>query len=192
MTDSAAATSTSGKAGSSTKRATNELTVQKFNQTSTSISGTAEGLRISLKELEADLKKDTAGQKEYQTYLKTQELRKAELQKKVRGRPVAMQLRHARIDRACMHAAAHGGRRRLCRSAHVGILMHACKRHDAIVRTCRVSCGCVLGKAHSRSHAGLVTADSKQQATAREGTVVPLQTAGTPCTSHLPYYPCPV
>lgn len=75
--------STSGKAGTSTKLATNELTVQKFNQTSTSISGTAEGLRVSLKELEADLKKDIAGQKEYQTYLKTQNIRKAELQKKI-------------------------------------------------------------------------------------------------------------
>lgn len=35
------------------KRVTNEVIVAKFNQTSTSLSGTAEGLRISLKELEA-------------------------------------------------------------------------------------------------------------------------------------------
>lgn len=45
------------------KRVTNELTVQKFSQTSTSIAGTAEGLRKSLQELEADLKKDIEGKK---------------------------------------------------------------------------------------------------------------------------------
>lgn len=45
------------------KRVTNDVTVQLFNHTSTSISGTAESLRKSLQELEADLKKDEEGRK---------------------------------------------------------------------------------------------------------------------------------
>lgn len=65
------------------KRVTNELTVQKFSQTSTSIAGTAEGLRKSLQELEADLKKDIEGKKEYETFLKQLEIRKADLQRQV-------------------------------------------------------------------------------------------------------------
>ncbi|KAG2445945.1 hypothetical protein HXX76_000548 [Chlamydomonas incerta] len=66
------------------KRVTNDVTVQLFNHTSTSISGTAESLRKSLQELEADLKKDEEGQKEYQTYLKQLEIRKADLQRKIK------------------------------------------------------------------------------------------------------------
>lgn len=45
------------------KRVTNDVTVQEFNNTSTSIGGTAEGLRRSLKELEDDIKKDEEGKK---------------------------------------------------------------------------------------------------------------------------------
>ncbi|KXZ55964.1 FAP286 protein [Gonium pectorale] len=65
------------------KRATNEITVQQFNHTSTSIGGTADGLRRSLKELEAELKKDEAGKKEYEAYLKRLEIQRADLQRKV-------------------------------------------------------------------------------------------------------------
>ncbi|GFR44857.1 hypothetical protein Agub_g6200 [Astrephomene gubernaculifera] len=65
------------------KRVTNDVTVQQFNQTSTNIGGTAEGLRRSLRELEADLKKDEEGKKEYETYLKRLEVQRADLQKKV-------------------------------------------------------------------------------------------------------------
>ncbi|KAG2452508.1 hypothetical protein HYH02_002747 [Chlamydomonas schloesseri] len=66
------------------KRVTNDVTVQLFNHTSTSISGTAESLRKSLQELEADLKKDEEGKKEYETYLKQLEIRKADLQRKIK------------------------------------------------------------------------------------------------------------
>ncbi|PNW74789.1 hypothetical protein CHLRE_12g509800v5 [Chlamydomonas reinhardtii] len=66
------------------KRVTNDVTVQLFNHTSTSISGTAESLRKSLQELEADLKKDEEGRKEYETYLKQLEIRKADLQRKIK------------------------------------------------------------------------------------------------------------
>jgi hypothetical protein len=45
------------------KRVTNDVTVQTFSHTSTSIGGTADGLKRSLKELEDDIKKDEAGKK---------------------------------------------------------------------------------------------------------------------------------
>ncbi|KAG2500807.1 hypothetical protein HYH03_001569 [Edaphochlamys debaryana] len=65
------------------KRVTDDVTVQTFSQTATSISGTAEGLRRSLLELEADLKKDEQGKKEYETYLKQLQIKRADLQRKV-------------------------------------------------------------------------------------------------------------
>ncbi|GLI59029.1 hypothetical protein VaNZ11_000855 [Volvox africanus] len=72
------------KPGSSVdKRVTNDVTVQTFNHTSTSIGGTADGLRRSLKELEDELKKDEDGKKEFETYLKQLETKRADLQRSV-------------------------------------------------------------------------------------------------------------
>ncbi|PNH07964.1 hypothetical protein TSOC_005529 [Tetrabaena socialis] len=69
--------------GAEGKRVTDDTTVQKFNNTSTSISGTAEGLRSSLKELEAEIKQDEEGKKEYATFLKKLEVKRADLQRVV-------------------------------------------------------------------------------------------------------------
>jgi hypothetical protein len=67
------------------QRVTNDVTVQTFSSTATSIAGTAEGLRKSLQELEADLKKDVEGKKEYETFKKQLEIKKADLQRRVGG-----------------------------------------------------------------------------------------------------------
>ncbi|GAX74114.1 hypothetical protein CEUSTIGMA_g1563.t1 [Chlamydomonas eustigma] len=65
------------------KPVTTPLTVQKFATTSNNIAGTSTNLGQSLKEIEADLKKDVEGRKEFEDYLAKLEKQKAELRKRI-------------------------------------------------------------------------------------------------------------
>uniref|UniRef100_A0A7S0X0T4 Uncharacterized protein n=1 Tax=Chlamydomonas leiostraca TaxID=1034604 RepID=A0A7S0X0T4_9CHLO len=64
-------------------RVTTERTVNAFNATATNISGTATNLHVALAELEADLKRDLEGKKEYEDYAKTLNIKKKDLEKRI-------------------------------------------------------------------------------------------------------------
>lgn len=63
---------------------TTEKNVNKFSATSSEIGGTAGNLTMSLKELEKDIKSDKAGKEEYENYMKLLNIRKEELQQRIR------------------------------------------------------------------------------------------------------------
>ncbi|KAL6747012.1 flagellar associated protein [Haematococcus lacustris] len=64
-------------------RATDERTVQKFQVTASGIGGATTKMKQALAEVEAELKKDIAGQKEYEKYLQRITTKKQELQKRI-------------------------------------------------------------------------------------------------------------
>eukprot|EP00877_Chromochloris_zofingiensis_P015214 jgi/Chrzof1/9947/Cz04g21210.t1 len=57
--------------------------ISKLHQTTRNISGTAEGLRRKLKDLDAEIKQDLKGKKEYEEYLAKLNIQKAELQERI-------------------------------------------------------------------------------------------------------------